>query len=378
MKKTGLFLILLLFLGGLWELRAQASDTGLTDEFLDELNLEEIDDAFGDMQGGEEFHFTDAVKKLIQGEIPWTLENFKGILKDTLFSQMQENRKLAVRILLLLTVAAVFANFINAFEKSQAADISFYIMYLCLFTLLMQTFRTMEQMTMNTLNHVITFMKLLMPSYFLASVFASGSVTGAGFYELTLGMILLIQWVLKYAVMPAVNLYVLFGMVNHLTKEDYLSKLAELLRTFIDWTLKTLVALALGFQTVQNIILPAVDSLKTSVITKTAGAVPGLGNVFNGVTEVVLGSAVLIKNAVGAAGLICLILLCLAPFLKLGFGALFYKLLAAVAQPVSDRRMIECIGSVGEGAGLLMRVLLMIGVLFFLSVAMTTASIAGG
>ncbi len=214
-----------------------------------------------------------------------------------------------------------------------------------------------------------------MPSYFLASVFASGSVAGAGFYEVTLGVILIIQWILKYAVMPAVNLYVLFCMVNHLTKEDYLSKLAEILKTFVEWMLKTLMAAALGFQTIQRLILPAVDSLKTAVLTKTAGAVPGIGNVFSGVTEVVLGSAVLIKNAVGAAGMIFLALLCLVPLLKLGFGAVFYRLLAAIAQPVSDRRMVDCVGSVGEGLGLLMKVLLMVGALFFISIAMAAASI---
>ena len=379
MKKFGLFLgMILLFWCGMWGLEVQAAESSLTNEFLDELDLSEIDDEFQGMQNTEGFCFTDAVKKLIKGEIPLTPESLAEILRDTLLSQVKESRRTAVRILILITVAALFTNFVNVFEKSQAADISFYMMYLCLFTLLMQAFQVMGQMTMDTLNQVITFMKLLMPSYFLASVFASGTVSGAGFYELTLGMLLVIQWALKYTVMPAVNLFVVFSMVDHLTKEDYLSKLAELLKTFIEWSLKTLAALAIGLQTVQCLVLPAVDSLKTAVLTKTAGAMPGLGNVFSGVTEVVIGSAVLIKNAVGAAGLLFLALLCLVPLLKLGFGALFYRLLAAVSQPISDKRMVECIGSMGEGAGLLMKVLLTVGVLFFLSVAMATASITGG
>ena len=379
MKRMVLFLGLILFLwSGMWKMEVRAQEGSLTDDFLDELDFGEIDEAFQDMQGSGGFHFRDTVKELMQGEIPLTPEKLTEILRDAMFSQVNEGRKTAVRILMLITVAALFTNFVNVFEKSQAADISFYMMYLCLFTLLMQAFQMMGQMTMDTLNQVIKFMKLLMPSYFLASAFASGSVAGAGFYELTLGMILLIQWALKYAVMPAVNLYVLFSMVNHLTKEDYLSKLAELLKIFIEWSLKTLAALAIGVQTVQCLVLPAVDSLKNTALTKTVGAVPGLGNVFSGVTEVVIGSAVLIKNAVGAAGLIFLVLLCLVPLFKLGFGMLFYRLLAAVSQPVSDKRMVECIGSVGEGAGLLMKVLLTVGILFFISVAMATATIAGG
>lgn len=379
MKKIWLFLcmvLLLWFPGG--KLEAYAAGSGMTDDFLEELNLEEIDAAFQELKGGERLRFTDAVGKLIQGEIPLTPEGIAEILKSTLFAQMEESRRTAVRILILITAAALFTNFVNVFEKSQAADVSFYMMYLCLFTLLMQAFQVMEQVTMDALSQVILFMKLLMPSYFLASVFASGSAAGAGFYEWTLGLILIIQWVMKYGVMPAVNLYVLLSMVNHLAREEYLSKLAELLKAFAEWSLKTLAAFAFGMQTVQCLVLPAVDRLKTAAITKTAGAVPGLGNILNGVTEAVIGSAVLIKNAVGAAGLIFLVLICLPPFLKLGFGTLFYRLLAAVSQPISDKRMVECVSCVGEGAGLLMRVLFTVGALFFLSVAMAAASVTGG
>lgn len=376
MRKMWIFpgILLILFLV-LWKVDVCAAETDLEERFLDELNLEEIDAAFRDLQGREQFRFTEAVKSLIQGEEPLTKENLLRLVKDTLFSSLQEKRGMAVRILMIVAVAAIFTNFTNAFEKSQAADVSFYMMYLCLFTLLMQMFQDMSAMTLDTLNHVITFMKLLMPSYLLASVFAGGSMTGTGFYELTLGMILIIQWIVKYAVMPAIHLYVLFSMLNHLTSEDYLSKLADLLKTFVEWILKTLAALAIGVQTVQCLVLPAADSLKTSALTRTVGAVPGLGNVFNGVTEVVLGSAVLIKNAVGAAGLIFLAVLCLVPLLKLGAGALLYRLIAAVVQPVSNKCMVECIESAGEGAGLLMKALLTVGVLFFLSVAMATASI---
>lgn len=349
-----------------------------TDAFLAGLELDKLDDAFDGLGGQESFRFSDAVKKLIEGEMPLTLESLGQIMKDAFFSQISQGRKMAVQILLLLAVAAIFTNFAGISEKSQASDISFYMMYLVIFTLLMQSFRVMEQMTADALERVLTFVKLLMPSCFLASVFASGTVSGLGFYELTFGFILLMQWALKYVVMPAISLYVLLSMVNHITQEDYLSHFAELLKTFVEWVLKTLAAVSIGLQTVQSLVLPAVDALKTAILGRTVGSIPGIGNIFSGVTEVVLGSAVLIKNAVGAAGLIFLVLLCLAPLLKLLFLSLLYRLLAAVAQPVSDKRMVECIGGVGEGAGLLMKVLLTVGMLFFLSIALATAAVKGG
>lgn len=360
-------------------IRASEGETGnVEEELLLDMDLEKIDDALEELLEEESFSFTEAVKKLISGEMPFTRENMGELLQRAIFSDLEQHKKTAVSVLVLILVSAVFTNFTGAFGKSQVADISFYMMYLLLFTVLMKAFSTMSQETLNCVNRVLSFMKILMPSYLAAAVFASGSLTGVAYYEFTLVLISAIQWILKYVVIPGVNFYVLFTLLNHISKEDYLSKIAELMQSFVSWSLKTLAAAAIGVQTVQCLILPAVDSLKTAVLNKTAGAIPGVGNIFNSVTEVVLGSAVLIKNAVGVAGLLVLAMLCLFPLVKLAVCTALYKVISAVVQPAADKRMAECVSGVGEGAAMLLRVLTTTGILFFITVAMVTASIRGG
>jgi len=375
MKQAKIMIIIVGMLSLIWGLTVKAE--GMEDTFLDEMDFGEINDTLDELLGDQSFSFGEAVGKLISGEMPFTWESIGQLVWDAMFSELDLHRKTAVQILILIIVAAIFMNFTNVFEKSQVADISFYIMYLLLFTILMKAFYNMSQIAEETLNNVLTFMKILMPSYFIAATFASGSLTGVAYYEFTLLLITLIQWLLKYAVLPAVNLYVLFLLLNHLSAKEYLSKMADLLKTFIEWSLKTLGAAAIGFQIVQSLILPALDSLKTAVVNKTAGAIPGVGNIFTGVAEVVLGSAVLIKNAIGAVGLIILVFICISPIVKLAVCVILYKVMAALIQPVSDKRMVECVGGVGEGAGMLLKIVLHIAILFFITVAMVTASIRG-
>lgn len=357
---------------------SEGESEALSEEFLDSMDLEQVDQTLGELLDGEDFSFKETVKELITGEIPFTREKIEELLKKAAFSDLDQHKKMAVSVLILILVSAVFTNFTGAFGKSQVADISFYMMYLLLFTVLMRAFTVMSQETLECINRVLAFMKILMPSYLAAAVFASGSLTGIAYYEFTLALIGGIQWLLKYTVIPAVNFYVLFSLLNHISREDYLSKMADLMHSFVSWSLKTLTAVAIGIQTVQCLILPAVDSLKTAVLSKTAGAVPGVGNIFNSVTEVVLGSAIVIKNAIGVAGLLVLVLLCLIPMVKLSVCTVLYKVITAIVQPAADRRMAECVEGVGKGAGLLLRILTATGLLFFISVAMVTASIKGG
>ena len=47
--------------------------------------------------------------------------------------------------------------------------------------------------------------------------------------------------------------------------------------------------------------------------------------------ETIAGSALVIKNAVGVAGMIVVLLICLLPFLKLGLSVLLFRLLCCDA-----------------------------------------------
>ena len=57
------------------------------------------------------------------------------------------------------------------------------------------------------------------------------TATAMVFYEMVLGVIFLIQTLLLKAVIPGIQAYVIIQLINYLHKEDFLSKLAELLKT---------------------------------------------------------------------------------------------------------------------------------------------------
>ena len=213
-----------------------------------------------------------------------------------------------------------------------------------------------------------------MPSYFLAVTAASGAGTAMIFYEAVLAVIFLIQVIFLKAVLPAIQAYVIIQLINFLHKEDFLSKLADLLETILEWTLKTITALVIGMELIQNMISPALDSLKRDALGKTASAIPGIGNVIDGAAEVALGTAVLIRNCLGVTGILILLILGLPPVIRLALSALIYKLFAALLQPVSDRRMIGCLSAMGEGCRLLLKVLVTVELLFLITIAILSVS----
>ena len=141
----------------------------------------------------------------------------------------------------------------------------------------------------------------------------------------------------------------------------------------IRWCLKCAIAATIGLNVVQTMVVPAIDRLKMSTVTKTLGMIPGMGNITGAVSELMLGAGMVIKNSVGTAGVLILLLLVMFPLCKMFLLSLMYKVTAAVTEPVSDKRIAGSINGICLGCRLLTRILLTSLVLFLVTIAMITA-----
>ena len=354
-------------------------DTGriqqeVEDALLSEFDFDEIEDSLRRMFPREKISFSEVVSELMSGDIAGVGKIFVEYLSDRIFYEFRYNRENLVYMLLVALTAAVFTNFAGAFQNRQVSEISFYILYMLLITLCLTAFRIAPQGLEEQLDSLLDFMRVLCPSYFLAVAFASGSVTSLFFYNVILFLIYAVEIVVVRFLLPVINVYIMVQVLGNLTGEDFLSEFAGLLQKIVSWILRTLLAGIIGINVVQGLLAPAVDTLRRSALTRTAEALPWVGNAVGGTAEVVLGTAVLIKNGIGMAGAIITVLICAVPVLRMLILAFLYRLAAALVQPVSDKRITGCISSVSEGYELLVRVIFTAGVLFLLTIAVVAAS----
>lgn len=341
---------------------------------MEEFDFGDLDKSLKQIFPKEKMTFKILVEKLMSGDSKNSLQLVGELVRDKLFYEINYNRKTLVHILLIAIIAAVFTNFSNIFQNKQVSEISFYILYLLLITICLSSFQVIIGSAEENLDVLLSFMKVLGPIYFLGVAFASGSVSSVAFYNIVLLLIFLIELLILNFLLPLIHVHIMVKILNQLSEEDYLSKFAELLETIVSWTLKTLLACVIGLNLIQGLLSPAIDSLKRSVITKGAEAIPGVGDAIGGVTQVVIGTAVLIKNGIGTAGAIICVIICLVPLIQMAVMTLLYKLAAALIQPVSDKRIVNCISSIGDGCQMMLKVTYTSGVLFLITIAVVAVT----
>lgn len=374
------------------EQRDGGQDTGFQDSFaaaegqpeddtdftlLEELDFTEVQRTVDEILEGE-FRFENTVLDLITGKQTFTLESFLEALIHQAAGSWETEKKILLSILVLGIAASLFSNFTLIFKNQQIAEVSFEITYMLLFLILLQVFAGAKELAEGVIAALRQFMSALIPAYCLAVTMASGTATAVVFYQFLLGLIYVLEWLIQEGLLGLIQVHVILNFINHLTRDEYLSQLSELVEKAAGWILKSMLALVIGFNTIQGMISPVIDSLKSTAFSRVAGMIPGIGNVAGSVTDVLLGSAVLIKNGVGAAALIVIALLCLTPLLKLGILSLILELAAALIQPVSDKRMTGCAAGVGRSIRLLFQAVFTVAVLFVITIVVVTVSVRGG
>ena len=338
-------------------------------EFLSENGeLEKIQNVI-DRSGAGAFRFEAFLMDVLSGEISLSLETILDLLGEAAFSGFHDGSGGILRIIGIAIIAAVFSNFSFSFRESNVAETAFYVCYVILYGILAVTFYGAYEITSDAVRHVTEFMQVMAPSYCIAIVFGSGIVSSTYWYQTIIIVIAIAENLLLNVILPLVGVYMTVSLAGNVSGENVLSKLCEIIEQVVGWCLKGMVTLLVGFSGMKGMLAPAIDRLKRTSLLKSAESIPGIGNVIGGVNETLLGIGILLKDAFGTGCMIAVFVIAAIPVVRLAVYSFVYKAEAALIQPVSDKRIINCLNAAATASAMLMKIVFTTSVLFIIAIA---------
>ena len=338
----------------------EAFDSAEIQDFLDGLN--------GEVVTGVSFR--ELMRNLMEGKLMEVFEDGAAAIRRSLFSELRTNAGFMGQILILAVIGAVFSGFAGIVGSSHVSETGFYVVYLLAMTLLAASFFASITIASEVIRNLLSFMQVLLPAYFLAVAVSGSAITSAATCGFTIGAIGVIQSVMGQVLLPMMRIYMILVVVGNLYKEDMISKLTGFLGTAVHWACKSMFGIVVGFHIIQGMVLPQADALKNASMARVLQILPGIGGGAGVLSQIVLGSGILIKNTAGAAAIVILLLMAMVPMGKLLVLMILYYLAAMVIQPVCDKRLVACMTGVATGHGLLLK---MIG--YALALFMTTIAV---
>lgn len=315
---------------------------------------------------------------ILQGKLWKAVKELTSGLGGAVAAQTDEIKTLFLTILILGIIAALFVNFADLFKDHQVSDIAFYFVYLMMIAVLLNSFVNAVSIVHEILESVTVFMKIYIPTYMVAVGSASGIASASAYYQILLFVVFLIEWGYLSVLLPAVYIYMLLTIINGIWMEEKLTLLLELVNKAISVSIKISLGVITGFSILQAMISPVIDSLQHTTLKKAMSAIPGIGGLTEGMFDMVIGSAVLVKNSIGLYVTLVLIVLCCIPILKLALYTAAIKTSAALIGIVSDKRMTNCANRVGDGNIMLLKLALTSIGMFIIQIAIITYTTGGG
>ena len=328
------------------------------EEYEEAVDLEGLD---ADLNGirraygmDEDISFQDVFRILMSGDVEGAIQKalesfYRGMLVEVL-----ENRTLLIKLLLLVVIAAVFHNYSSILKVSYVGEQGFYITYLMIAMLLLQSFSLVYNMAEELICYIKELMECLLPAFYMSLVLCSGLTTSQMVNSMFLGMLALLEKVLLYLVLPAIRVYFLVVVLNQIQSKDRFSKLAVLIKQSVCFILKAVGTGIIGLNVMKSILVPVYDNAKYSVLQKGLSLIPG-GSSFSALGTILLGAGVLIKNCVGISAVLLLVVLGGIPLLKMFSFYVAYRVILAFVQPVSDKRILAGIQGACDSTGVLVR-----------------------
>lgn len=291
-----------------------------------------------------------------------------GLLKFLLYEIIVNGKLLG--ILIIMTIFSVILQSMHtAFEKSVVSKIAYFVVYLVLIYITLNSFYLVFNYTKQSIDMMSSFMVALLP-LLIALIATFGQVITISFFHPIIIFLIHISGILTTNfIFPLLYLSALLMIVSHLNENFQATHLAELFKTISLSIIGIFFTIFLGVMSVQGTASAIQDgvALKTTKFI-TGNFIPVIGRSFTDAADTFLAAALLLKNAIGIVGLIIIVTIAIFPAIKIMVISFIYKLAAAVLQPLGNSPVITSLNIVSKYIMYVLACLITVTFMFFLSI----------
>lgn len=346
-------------------------------EIYDMLDIEGVEDILSKEGFGDDIRFSDIVIGISNGDGRYVTDTIAKGVKNALVGELLANKSLMLQLVLLVLIGSIFVNISGAFGNAFISENGFYVTYLIITSIMLTSFSLTLDIVSGSIEKVLDLIRILVPVYAVAINFIGRAATSAGMYNLILFGVWIVQVVILKFIIPMIKFYVIVSLINNLNREDSFSKLCNLIKNSVTWMLKTIVVFVAGLNIIKSLIEPQIDAIGRNTVNKIIQAIPG-GGIMSVLTGTFLGAGMIIKNSIGIAGIVLLIVAVMVPVIKTFIMMITVRLTSVMIQPIGDKRYVDGVEALAQGMSLLLQTILSSVVLFMLTIAIMAYASSGG
>ena len=354
------------------DLRQQLQNN--VDDGIGNINLDDLDKMVSELENSSIFgggSFVSRVGRILSGEFNEDYPNlFVAIM--ALFGGVVLG---IMPMMMLIVGVSVLSGFIQSLKSGSdgegVRDVIHFVTYAAVVILVMVNVVDMVSMVGGTLGSMRRQMDIIFPILLTLMVSIGGNASASVYQPAVAVLSNGVMQIFSTVVMPIFIITLVFSVVGGISQNTRLDKFVGFFTSAYKWIIGLVFTIFLAFLTIQGITAATHDGISVRAARLTISSyVPYLGGYISQGFDLVMASSILIKNAIGVAGLYLMFAVVLGPIVQIVVFGLGLKLAAAITQPIADKRISDFLTSINKCFSMLVSVLIGAAFMYFLTIGL--------
>ena len=348
------------------------------DEQLDELDFTDLETYIDNLENSVKEMFSGGfvakVESLINGDYI-TGDSFLTSVLSLLWDGLLGFLPIIASIIAVSILGGMVGNLKPSTGGKSIGNVVHFVTYGVVIVFLGTTLVELIALVSKTLTSLKRLMDMIFPVLLTLLTAVGGSVS-VGLYQPAIAMLSnIFISLITYLLMPLFIFSIIFSIVGNLSNNVKLDKFVSFLQGTFKWTIGLLFTLFLGFITIQGISASAVDGLSIRTAKYTIKSyVPIVGGYVSDGLSIIMASSMLIKNAVGTAGLLLILFSVLSPVINLVLFMLSLRFMAGIIEPIGDKKTANFISDISKSMSLLIALLVAVAFMYMVMTGLVMCS----
>lgn len=272
-----------------------------------------------------------------------------------------------VAIMVIIIVHSILKSISEGLENKSISQISYYIQYILIVTLIMNNFAEIVTITKESISNLVAFSNTLIP-VLITLVLTTGNIISANLLQpILLFVITFIGNFIYDVIIPILLASTALGIVSKVSERIQLEKLSKFFKSSTVWILGVVLTLFVSLVSIEGSLSSSVDGITAKTAKAAVSSfIPVVGKILGDAVDTVIGCASILKNAVGIVGVIVIIGICIKPIIKLLIIMVTYYIGAAICEPIADGKIVKLLEQMGDTFKILLAILCSLSVMLII------------
>lgn len=317
---------------------------------------------------GENF-YNGVVKDIVSGELDLNPITVINTIIESVGSETQDLKNFIKSVLITGIFAGILKVISDSLGSSQASGAGFFACFSLMTVSALEVFSRVVGYGTEVIRGLCDFITKLEP-VFVGLLVSAGAITqAAAFQPVITASVYVMGIIVDNCVLPLTYFSAMLAIVNNLSGRIELGTLNKMIQSVSRWILVGILTVFSAILTFYGFSASSLNTVATKGIKYAVGSlVPVVGTLLSDTVETVLSGTGLLKNAVGTAGMITVIVIAALPIIKIWVMMMLLKLTASFLEPFSDKKITNMLLSMSEAVTGIFAMTITATVLFLISI----------